>query len=89
MHADTCMEKSKKHNARRQSGSPRQQYIEAISAFVDSIDSHIILRMIRQSKSSKYFETISNNSEALSYKKLTQIYFENTNKANVMISRGL
>ena len=34
----------------RQSGSPRQQCIGAISAFVDSIDSHIILRMIRESK---------------------------------------
>ena len=34
----------------RQSGSPRQQCSEAISAFVDSIDSHIILPMIRESK---------------------------------------
>ena len=34
----------------RQSGSPRQQCIGAISAFVDSIDSHIILRMIGESK---------------------------------------
>ena len=34
----------------RQSGSPRQQYSGAISAFVDSMDSHIILRMIRKSK---------------------------------------
>ena len=34
----------------RQSGSPRQQCSGAISAFVDSIDSHIILRMIRESK---------------------------------------
>ena len=34
----------------RQSGSPRQQCSGAISAFVDSIDSHIILRMIRKSK---------------------------------------
>ena len=35
----------------RQSGSPRQQCIGVISAFVDSIDSHIILRMIDESKS--------------------------------------
>ena len=34
----------------RHSGSPRQQCIGAISAFVDSIDSHIILQMIRESK---------------------------------------
>ena len=34
----------------KQSGSPRQQCIGVISAFVDSIDSHIILRMIRESK---------------------------------------
>ena len=34
----------------RQSGSPRQQCSGAISEFVDSIDSHIILRMIRESK---------------------------------------
>ena len=34
----------------RQSGSPRQQCIGAISAFVDGINSHIILRMIRESK---------------------------------------
>ena len=34
----------------RQPGSPRQQCSGAISAFVDSIDSHIILRMIRESK---------------------------------------
>ena len=35
----------------RQSGSPWQQCIGAISAFVDSIDSHIIiLRMIHESK---------------------------------------
>ena len=34
----------------KQSGSPRQQCIGAISAFVDGIDSHIILRMIRESK---------------------------------------
>ena len=32
------------------SGSPRQQCIGAISVFVGSIDSHIILRMIRWSK---------------------------------------
>ena len=38
----------------RQSGSPRQQCIRAISASVDSIDSHIILRMIRESKSVSY-----------------------------------
>ena len=37
----------------KQSGSQRQQCIGAISAFVDSIDSHIILRMIRESKSTK------------------------------------
>ena len=36
----------------RQSGSPRQQCIGAISTFVDSIDSRIILRMIRESKMS-------------------------------------
>ena len=34
----------------RQSGLQRQQCIGAISAFVDSIDSQIILRMIRESK---------------------------------------
>ena len=34
----------------RQSGSPRQQCIGVISAFVDSIDSQIILRMICESK---------------------------------------
>ena len=33
-----------------QPGSPRQQCIGAISAFLDSIDSHVILRMIRESK---------------------------------------
>ena len=38
----------------RQSGSPRQQCSGAISAFVDSIDSHIILRMIRESKMMSY-----------------------------------
>ena len=39
----------------RQSGSPRQQCIGVISAFVDSIDSHIILRMIRESKTNCVF----------------------------------
>ena len=34
----------------RQSGSPTKQCIGAISAFVDSMDSHIILRMIHESK---------------------------------------
>ena len=34
----------------RQPGSPRQQCTGAISAFVDGIDSHIILGMIRESK---------------------------------------
>ena len=34
----------------RQSGSPRQQWIGVISAFVNSIDSQIILWMIRESK---------------------------------------
>ena len=34
----------------RQSGSPKQQCIGGISAFVDSIDSHIIPRMTRESK---------------------------------------
>ena len=33
----------------RQSGSPRQQCSGAISAFVDSTDSHIILRIIHES----------------------------------------
>ena len=43
----------------RQSGSPRQQCSGAISAFVDSIDSHIILRMIRESiKWAVYIEPI-------------------------------
>ena len=37
----------------RQSGSPRQQCTGAISVFVDSIDSHIILRMVRESKRTK------------------------------------
>ena len=34
----------------RQSGSPRQQCIGAISAFLDNIDLHIILWMIHESK---------------------------------------
>ena len=34
----------------RQLGTPRQQCTGAISAFVDGIDSHIILRIIRESK---------------------------------------
>ena len=34
----------------RQSGSPRQQFIQAISAILDSIDSHIILLMIHEPK---------------------------------------
>ena len=33
----------------RQSGSPSQQCIGAISAFVDGIDSHIILRLFHVS----------------------------------------
>ena len=37
----------------RQSGSLRQQCIGVISAFVDSIDSQIILQMIRESKRGK------------------------------------
>ena len=49
--ASVCLKK--KHNARNATGSPRQQCIGAISAFVDSIDSHIILRMIRESIKSK------------------------------------
>ena len=36
----------------RQPDSPREQRIGAISGFVNSIDSHIILRMIRESKTS-------------------------------------
>ena len=34
----------------KQSGSPGQQCIGALSAFLDSIDSHIILRMICETK---------------------------------------
>ena len=46
----------KKHNAAGQYGSPRQQYIGAISAIVDSIDSHIILRIIKENKPETWFE---------------------------------
>ena len=40
----------KKHNARKAVWFTTATVIGAISAFVDSIDSHIILRMIRESK---------------------------------------
>ena len=39
-----------KHNARKAVWFTKATVIGAISAFVDSIDSHIILRMIRESK---------------------------------------
>ena len=40
----------KKHNARKAVWFTMATVIGAISAFVDRIDSHIILRMIRESK---------------------------------------
>ena len=40
----------KKHNAHKAAWFTTATVIGAISAFVDSIDSHIILRMIRESK---------------------------------------
>ena len=40
----------KKHNARKAAWFTMATVIGAISAFVDRIDSHIILRMIRESK---------------------------------------
>ena len=46
----------------RQSGSPRQQCIGVIPAFVDSIDSQIILRIICESKRSGLSKRIKINS---------------------------
>ena len=46
----------KKHNARKAVWFTTATVIGAISAFVDSIDSHIILQMIRESKSQFIFE---------------------------------
>ena len=47
----------KKHNARKAVWFTTATMIGAISAFVDSIDSHIILRMIRESKMTELFKT--------------------------------
>ena len=49
----------------RQSGSPRQQCIGVISAFVDSIDSQIILRIIRESKMNELFSPAGLASQVL------------------------
>ena len=59
----------------RQSGSPRQQCCEVISAFVDSIDSHIILRMIRESKMKNFKKSKAKTSKAKTSKTKTPKYF--------------
>ena len=46
-----------KHNARKAVWFTTATVIGAISAFVDNIDSHIILRMIRESKTDIYVQS--------------------------------